>query len=50
VLEFGRHRDITTYMLVANMLARRIYQLVSEKRQIAMAGKVTTAPAVITTE
>jgi hypothetical protein len=51
VLEFGRHRDITTYMLVANMLARRIYQRYQEKTEVAMAGKVTPpTPLVITIE
>jgi len=41
VLEFGRYRDITAYMLVANMLARRIYKRYQEKTEVAMAGKVT---------
>jgi DNA helicase HerA-like ATPase len=51
VLEFGRHRDITAYMLVANMLARRIYQRYQEKTEVAMAGKVTApTPLVITIE
>jgi uncharacterized protein len=51
VLEFGRHRDITTYMLVANMLARRIYQQYQEKTEVAMAGKITPpTPLVITIE
>jgi len=51
VLEFGRHRDITTYMLVANMLARRIYQRYQEKTEVAMAGQVTPpTPLVITIE
>ena len=51
VLEFGRYRDITAYMLVANMLARRIYKRYQEKTEVAMAGKVTApTPLVITIE
>jgi hypothetical protein len=51
VLEFGRHRDITAYMLVANMLARRIYKRYQEKTEEAMAGKITPpTPLVITIE
>jgi hypothetical protein len=51
VLEFGRHRDITTYMLVANMLASRIYKRYQEKMEASMAGKVTPpTPLVITIE
>ena len=51
VLEFGRFRDITAYVLVANMLARRIYQRYQEKTEFAMAGNVATpTPLVITIE
>jgi uncharacterized protein len=51
VLEFGRHRDITTYILVANMLARRIYARYQEKMEASMAGKVASpTPLVITIE
>ncbi len=51
VLEFGRHRDITTYVLVANMLARRIYNRYQEKMEASMAGNVASpTPLVITIE
>ena len=40
VLEFGRFRDITAYVLVANMLARRIYARYQEKMEASMAGTV----------
>jgi DNA helicase HerA-like ATPase len=51
VLEFGRHRDITAYILVANMLARRIYARYQEKMEASMAGKVAPpTPLVITIE
>ena len=43
VLEFGRYRDITAYMLVANMLASRIYKRYQEKTEASMAGKVHSA-------
>jgi hypothetical protein len=51
VLEFGRYRDITAYMLVANMLASRIYKRYQEKTETSMAGKVAPpTPLVITIE
>jgi hypothetical protein len=51
VLEFGRHRDITAYMLVANMLASRIYKRYQEKMEASMSGKVAPpTPLVITIE
>jgi hypothetical protein len=51
VLEFGRYRDITAYMLVANMLARRIYNRYQEKMETSMSGKVSPpTPLVITIE
>ncbi|MDO9333027.1 MAG: ATP-binding protein [Dehalococcoidales bacterium] len=51
VLEFGRHRDITAYVLVANMLARRIYTRYQEKMEASMAGNVAApTPLVITIE
>jgi len=51
VLEFGRYRDITTYVLVANMLARRIYTQYQERMEKAMAGDTAQpAPLVITIE
>ncbi|MDD5127496.1 MAG: DUF87 domain-containing protein, partial [Dehalococcoidales bacterium] len=33
VLEFGRYRDITAYILVANMLSRRIYAQYQERTE-----------------
>ena len=36
VLEFGRYRDITAYILVANMLTRRIYAQYQERMEKAM--------------
>jgi DNA helicase HerA-like ATPase len=51
VLEFGRYRDITAYVLVANMLARRIYGRYQEKMEASMAGNVAPpTPLVITIE
>ncbi|HEX9896537.1 MAG TPA: ATP-binding protein [Dehalococcoidales bacterium] len=51
VLEFGRYRDITAYVLVANMLARRIYNRYQEKMEASMAGNVASpTPLVITIE
>lgn len=51
VLEFGRYRDITAYVLVANMLARRIYESYQEKTELAMAGDTAQpVPLVITIE
>jgi len=51
VLEFGRYREVTAYVLVANMLARRIYAQYQERMERAMgenAAKPT--PLVITIE
>ncbi len=51
VLEFGRYRDITAYVLVANMLARRIYAQYQERMERAMAeGVAPPVPLVITIE
>jgi DNA helicase HerA-like ATPase len=51
VLEFGRYRDITAYVLVANMLARRIYAQYQERMEKAMAEDVAKpTPLVITIE
>jgi DNA helicase HerA-like ATPase len=51
VLEFGRYRDITAYVLVANMLARRIYAQYQSRTEKAMAESVTPPnPLVITIE
>ena len=51
VLEFGRYRDITAYVLVSNMLARRIYAQYQERMERAM-GEDTAKPTplVITIE
>ncbi len=51
VLEFGRYRDITTYMLVSNLLSRRIYARYQEMTEKAMASKAQKPiPLVITIE
>lgn len=51
VLEFGRYRDITSYILVANMLTRRIYAQYQERMEKAMAeGSAQPIPLVITIE
>jgi DNA helicase HerA-like ATPase len=51
VLEFGRYRDITAYVLVANMLARRIYTQYQSRTEKAMAeGALPPHPLVITIE
>lgn len=53
VLEFGRHRDITTYILVSNMLSRRIYNQYQKRTEEAMASgdeNTKPRPLVITIE
>ncbi len=51
VLEFGRHRDMTAYVLVANMLARRIYSRYQDKTEASMAANLMSPmPLVITIE
>jgi hypothetical protein len=51
VLEFGRYTDITAYILVANLLTRRIYSQYRERTEKAMAEGITTPnPLVITIE
>jgi len=51
VLEFGRYRDITAYVLVANMLARRIYAQYQERMERSMGeGIAPPTPLVITIE
>jgi len=51
VLEFGRYRDITAYVLVANMLARRIYAQYQERVEKAMGEEAAKPrPLVITIE
>jgi len=51
VLEFGRYRDITAYILVANMLTRRIYAKYQERMEKAMGEDVVPPhPLVITIE
>ncbi|UCB43271.1 MAG: ATP-binding protein [Dehalococcoidales bacterium] len=51
VLEFGRYRDITAYVLVANMLARRIYARYQERMERSMSEDVAPPnPLVITIE
>ncbi|MFC2006951.1 helicase HerA domain-containing protein [Chloroflexota bacterium] len=51
VLEFGRYTDITAYILVANLLTRRIYAKYREGTEKAMAEDVAPPhPLVITIE
>lgn len=51
VLEFGRYTDITAYILVANLLSRRIYARYREKMEKAMAeDSAKPRPLVITIE
>ncbi len=50
VLEFGRYRDITAYIFVANMLSRRIYNQYQERMEKAVAESDKPIPLVITIE
>jgi len=50
VLEFGRFRDITTYVLVANMLTRRIYASYQDKTERATKDTEKPRPLVIAIE
>ena len=51
VLEFGRYTDITAYILVANLLTRRIYSQYRERTERAMAEDTAPpTPLVITIE
>lgn len=53
VLEFGRYRDISTYLLVSNMLSRRIYDKYQRQTEEAIAAgddNLKPRPLVITIE
>ena len=51
VLEFGRYRDVAAYLLVANMLSRRIYGQYQERTEKARANDTPLPqPLVITIE
>jgi len=51
ILEFGRFDDFAAYILVANLLSRRIYAQYREKAEKAMGGDVASArPLVISIE
>jgi DNA helicase HerA-like ATPase len=51
VLEFGRYTDVTAYVLVANILTRRIYGQYRERKEAAMGEKKAEPyPLVITIE
>ncbi len=51
VLEFGRYRDITAYILVANLITRRIYDRYRDITERAMAEDTAPpTPLVITIE
>jgi len=51
VLEFGRYEDITAYVLVANLLTRRIHAQYRERTEMAMGEDIAKPkPLVITIE
>ena len=51
VLEFGRYTDLTAYILVANLLSRRIYNQYRERTEKALGEEVKPPrPLVITIE
>ncbi len=51
VLEFGRYTDITAYILVANLITRRIYAQYRERMEKAIGEDIATPrPLVITIE
>jgi len=51
VLEFGRYDDVTAYVLVANILTRRIYDKYRERKEAARENeKAEPYPLVITIE
>ena len=51
VLEFGRYTDITAYILVANLLTRRIHSQYRDRMEKAMGEDITKpSPLVITIE
>jgi DNA helicase HerA-like ATPase len=51
VLEFGRYKDVTAYILVANLLTRRIYARYQERMERAMGEDAARpTPLVITIE
>lgn len=51
VLEFGRYTDVTVYVLVANILTRRIYAQYRERTEKAMGENIAQPhPLVITIE
>ncbi len=51
VLEFGRYKDITAYILVANLLTRRIYAQYRERMEKAIGEELAPPrPLVITIE
>ncbi len=51
VLEFGRYTDFTSYILVANLLTRRIYDQYRERKEKAMGeASAEPTPLVITIE
>ncbi|MCL5961760.1 MAG: ATP-binding protein [Chloroflexi bacterium] len=51
VLEFGRHSKLDAYILVANVLTRRIHELYVDRKERAMGGKgAEPRPLVITIE
>jgi len=49
VLEFGRYTDFTAYILVANLLTRRIHTQYRERMEQAMGEDITKPPPVVIT-
>ncbi len=47
VLEFGRYTDITAYILVANLLTRRIYDIYREQVEEALASGTQGPPHLV---
>jgi DNA helicase HerA-like ATPase len=51
IIEFGRYNDLLTYMLVSNLLARRIYKEYQQRTEDAINNKTAKpTPLVITIE
>ncbi|MGQ9631254.1 MAG: helicase HerA domain-containing protein [bacterium] len=50
VLEFGRHKDLLSYMLVASILTRQIREEYERKTEEALGKRVEIKPLIITIE
>ncbi len=49
VLEFGRHNSLDTYILVANILTRRIHEEYVEAKELALGTKAAEPPHLVIT-